>query len=214
MRDPQSGLTFGGVIRNTFRGQLEYYSGRLGAYAGGGYSIINGRNVADNSRWEAGTGVSYALIRTPERELTTGLDVAYFAYDKNLRNFTLGQGGYFSPQTYIGASIPLDYRERIGNWAYRLGGSIGLAHFREKSEAIYPGNGGLQALLESQAAADATIPTRYASQRETSVTYGGRADVEYALTPTLRVGAAIRHDRSADFNETRGLVYARYRFDP
>ncbi|HEY8614409.1 MAG TPA: cellulose synthase subunit BcsC-related outer membrane protein [Roseomonas sp.] len=214
MRDPQSGAGFGGVVRNTGRAQIEYFSGRVGAYAGAGYSSITGHNVADNNRIEAGAGLSYAIFRNPDEELVTGLDLNYFAYDKNLRLFTLGHGGYFSPQTYVGASIPVDYRARRGNWAYHIGGSIGVAHFREKSMPYYPTNGALQAVLEAQAGADSNISAFYPSQRQTSVTAGARADVEYAITPSLRIGASARYDRSADFNETRGLVYARYRFDP
>ncbi|SHK20210.1 Tetratricopeptide repeat-containing protein [Roseomonas rosea] len=214
MRDPQSGASFGGVVRNTGRAQLEYYDGRFGAYAGAGYSSITGHNVADNTRIEAGAGVNYALIRDQNRELVTGLDLIYYSYDKNLRLFTLGHGGYFSPQDYVAASIPVDYRERRGNWAYRLGGSIGVAHFREKRMPYYPTNGALQAVVEAQAAADPSVSAFYPAQRETTVTAGLRGDLEYAITPSLRVGASVRYDRAADFDETRALIYARYRFDP
>lgn len=214
MRDPSTGTLFGGVTRLTGRGQLEYYEGRVSAYAGGGYSSLTGRNVADNRRWEAATGFAYALLRSPTNELTAGLDLTAIGYEKNLRGFTLGQGGYFSPQSYFNASVPVEYRERIGNFAYRLGASVGIANFRERASRIFPNNPELQALLEQTALSDSTIATRYANQRSTTVTAGVRADVEYALTPTLRVGATARYDRAADFTETRALVYARYRFDP
>ncbi|WP_043838145.1 cellulose synthase subunit BcsC-related outer membrane protein [Muricoccus aerilatus] len=214
MRDGASGTPFGGVTRVTGRGQLEYYEGRVSAYGGGGYSAITGRNVADNRRWEAAGGFSYALLRSPTNELTAGLDLTAIGYEKNLRGFTLGQGGYFSPQNYYNASIPVDYRERIGNFAYRVGASVGVANFRESASRIFPNNPDLQATLEQQALSDPTIATRYAGQRSTTVTAGARLDLEYALTPTLRVGATARYDRAADFNETRALVYARYRFDP
>ncbi|MCR0982516.1 cellulose synthase subunit BcsC-related outer membrane protein [Roseomonas pecuniae] len=218
VRDTQSGLTFGGVTRNTGIAQLEYYPGRWGGYIGGGYSSITGHNVADNQRWQAQGGVSYAIVRNPEQELVTGLDLVYFNYEKNLRNFTLGNGGYFSPQTYVAASIPVDWRERRGNWAYRLGGSVGVGYFRERDTAIFPNNPDLQGQLEdratSAAASAIVIPTRYNGQSATNFIAGARADVEYALTPTLRVGASGRYDKSADYNEWRALVYARYRFDP
>jgi predicted Zn-dependent protease len=213
MRDPGTGLTFGGVVRNTGRGQIEYYSGRFGAYAGAGYSTLNGRNVADNTRIEAGGGVTYAILREPDRELVTGLDLTYYGYDKNLRLFTLGHGGYFSPQTYVGASIPVDYRQRWGDWAFRVGGTAGVAYFREKRSPLFPTDGGLQEIAERQAGTTG-VSAFYPSQSATSFIAGARADLEYAITPSLRVGASARYDRSADFNETRALVYARYRFDP
>jgi tetratricopeptide (TPR) repeat protein len=214
MRDTLSGRTFGGVTRNTAYGQLEYYSGDTGLYAGAGYSTFDGRGVADNSRYELAAGINHAIFRSPTEELVTGLDVNYYAYDKNLRFFTLGHGGYFSPQSYVAASVPVDYRERRGNLAFRIGGSVGVANFREKSSPYFPRDGALQAVVETQAAADPTISAFYPGQRETTFTAGLRGDIEYAITPSLRIGASARYDRSADFNETRGLIYARYRFDP
>ncbi|WP_458096939.1 cellulose synthase subunit BcsC-related outer membrane protein [Roseomonas sp. WA12] len=213
MRDPNLGLTFGGVVRNTGRGQIEYFAGRFGAYAGAGYSTLNGKNVADNTRIEAGGGVTYAVMREPDRELVGGLDLTYYGYDKNLRLFTLGHGGYFSPQTYVGLSIPVDYRQRWGDWALRVGGTAGVAYFREKRSDLYPTDRGLQDIAEQQAGAT-RVSAFYPSQSATSFIAGARADLEYAITPSLRVGASARYDRSADFNETRALVYARYRFDP
>ncbi|MBP0494733.1 cellulose synthase subunit BcsC-related outer membrane protein [Pararoseomonas indoligenes] len=218
VRDAQSGLTFGGVTRNTGIAQLEYYPGRFGGYVGGGYSYITGNNVADNQRWQAQGGVSYAIIRNPEQELVTGLDLVYFNYQKNLRNFTLGNGGYFSPQTYVSAAVPIDWRERRGNWAYRVGASAGVGYFRERGTAVFPNNPNLQSDLEQAAGRELAngfiIPTRYSGQSTTNFVWGARADLEYALTPTLRVGLSGRYDKSADFEEARALVYARYRFDP
>ncbi|GGC26551.1 hypothetical protein GCM10011504_00980 [Siccirubricoccus deserti] len=40
---------------------------------------------------------------------------------------------------------------------------------------------------------------------------GLRGDIEYPLTPQLRLGGLFRYDRAADWNEARGLVYLRYR---
>jgi tetratricopeptide (TPR) repeat protein len=214
MRDPVSGVNFGGVVRNTGYGQIEYSENGTSAYFGGGYSSVDGHNVVSNDRVEVNAGFSQAVIRSPTRELVAGLDLTYFAYDKNLRLFSLGHGGYFSPQNYTALSIPVDYRERRGNLAYRIGGSVGLAHFREDRAPYYPGNPGLQSVLEQRAAGDSTISAFYEGQSRTLVTTGIRGDIEYAITPSLRVGATARFDRSADFNETRGLVYARYRFDP
>ncbi|WBV42583.1 cellulose biosynthesis protein BcsC [Pseudoroseomonas cervicalis] len=214
MRDPSSGTTWGGVVRNTGRGQLEYGVGDTNFYAGGGYSTLEGDGVADNTRIEAYAGVSHALYRRPDAELVTGLDLLYQSYDKNLRYFTLGHGGYFSPQSFVAASVPLDYRARSGDFSYRIGASVGLASFREDRSPVFPNDSARQAQQEALAAANSGYTAFYAGQSQTVVTAGLRADLEYAVTPSLRLGAALRYDRSADWNEARGLLYARYRVDP
>ncbi|MCQ4161797.1 cellulose synthase subunit BcsC-related outer membrane protein [Roseomonas sp. GC11] len=215
MRDPSTGITWGGVVRNTARAQLEYALGPdTNAYLGGGYSTLEGDGVADNTRIEAYGGISHTLFRRPDSELVTGLDLIYQSYDKNLRYFTLGQGGYFSPQSFMAASIPLDYRARWGDFSYRIGGSIGLASFQEDRSPYFPNDATLQAQQVALAASNSGYSAYYTGQSATAVTGGLRADAEYALTPALRVGAALRYDRSADWSDARGLLYARYRIDP
>lgn len=212
-RDPQSGRVWGGVVRTGGRAQLEYSAGPMSFYAGGGYSTFEGEGVADNSRIEAGAGMSYAVFRRPEEELTTGLDLVYFGYDKNLRHFTLGHGGYFSPQSYAALNLPVDWRSRSGDFSWRLGGTIGFASWREKSAPLFPTDAGLQAQVQAAAASDPTLLARYPGQARTGVTGEARADLEYAVTPQLRLGTALRYDRAANWNEARGLVYLRYRLD-
>ena len=212
-RDPATGQIWGGVVRNTARGQFEYGVGGTNFYAGGGYSTLEGDGVADNSRIEAGVGVSHALFRRPDEELVTGLDLFYQSYDKNLRLFTLGHGGYYSPQSYISATVPLDYRAQAGNLSYRVGASVGIASWREDRAPYFPTDSGRQAQLEAQAASDSTIQAFYPGQSQTGFIGGLRGDLEYAVTPTLRLGAALRYDKSADWSEARGLLFARYRLD-
>jgi len=212
-RDPATGQVWGGVVRNTARGQFEYGVGNTNFYAGGGYSTLEGDGVADNTRIEAGIGLSHAIFRNQNDELVAGLDLFYQSYDKNLRLFTLGHGGYYSPQSYVSATVPVDYRARAGNLAYRVGASVGVASWREDRAPYFPTDGARQAQLEAQAAADSTIQAFYPGQTQTGFIGGLRGDLEYSLTPALRLGAALRYDKSADWSEARGLLYARYRLD-
>ncbi|WP_149537184.1 cellulose biosynthesis protein BcsC [Siccirubricoccus phaeus] len=212
-RDPLSGQVWGGVVRSGGRAQLEYATGPASFYAGGGYAEFSGSGVVDNNRIEAGAGMSYAVYRQPEEELTAGLDLVYFAYDRNLRHFTLGHGGYFSPQSYAALNLPVDWRARSGDLSWRLGATLGFANWREDAVDVFPGDPARQGQLNAAAAGDATIRPRYAGQSQSGFTGGVRGDVEYALTPQLRLGAALRYDRAADWNEARGTFYLRYRVE-
>jgi tetratricopeptide (TPR) repeat protein len=213
LRDPAFGREWGAVVRTGGRAQLEFASGETNFYIAGGYYRFDGDGVAENSRFEAGAGFQTPLWRTPTEELVTGLDIVYFAYDKNLRFFTLGHGGYFSPQSFISANVPLDYRGRSGNFSYRLGATLGLTTFTEDRTAVFPNDPGLQAQLVGYAAGQAGVDTFYPGQTKTGLTGGLRGDLEYMVTPQLRIGGALRIDQAADWSETRGIVYARYRFD-
>ncbi|MBU8536437.1 cellulose biosynthesis protein BcsC [Falsiroseomonas tokyonensis] len=212
-RDPALGSTWGGVVRTGGRAQIEFSSGETNFYIAGGYYSMSGEGVAENSRIEAGAGFQTPIWRSATEELVTGLDLVYFAYDKNLRFFTLGHGGYYSPQSFIAANVPIDYRGRSNNLFYRVGASIGVASFTEDRTAVFPNDTGLQSALEARAASESGVDAFYAGQSKTGLTGGLRGDIEYMITPQLRIGGALRFDQAADWSETRGLVYARYRFD-
>ncbi|GGC26566.1 cellulose biosynthesis protein [Siccirubricoccus deserti] len=157
VRDPLTGQVWGGVTRTGGRAQLEFASGPINFYLGGGYSALAGRGVVDNSRIEAGAGASYTVFQRPDESLTAGLDLVYFGYDKNLHDFSLGHGGYFSPQRYAAMNLPVDYRARSGDLSWRIGGTLGVASFREDASPVFPGDPGRQAQLVAASAGDPTL---------------------------------------------------------
>lgn len=210
-RDSLTGETWGGVVRTGGRAQVEYAQGNGSLYAGGGYAVFQGSGVEDNSRIEAGAGGSYAVMRRPDESVTVGVDLVYFAYDKNLRFFTLGQGGYFSPQSYTALNVPVDWRAQSGDWSWRLGGSLGYAVWSEDSSPVFPNDPGLQAQLVAQGAQNPLLITTNPSQSESGVIGSFRGDLEYALSRDLALGAMLRYDRAANWNEGRAGVYVRYR---
>jgi len=210
-RDALTGQTWGSVVRTGGRAQVEYASGPARFYLGGGYAAFEGRQVRDNARVEAGAGFAYDVMRRGEEAVSVGLDLVYFAYDENQRFFTLGHGGYFSPQDYTAINLPVEWRGRTEDWRWRLGGSLGYAVWSEDRAPVFPTDAALQGQLAARAAQDSRIFAFYSSQSEAGLVGSLRGDLEYALTRDLSLGATLRYDRSADWNEARGGVYVRYR---
>jgi Tfp pilus assembly protein PilF len=202
--------SWGPVMRTGGRGQIEVPIGTGYAYAGGGYSTFEGNGVARNTRVEAGAGLALPLYKTEAGELTGGVDLVYLSYDRNLRYFTLGHGGYFSPQQYTGVSIPVDWRGRAGDVTYRLGATLGYASFREDQADFFPTDQERQRRLE--AVATETSPAVHKGQSVSGFTGGLRAEVDWAISPTLTLGGAVRYDKSPDFDETRMLMRLQNRF--
>ena len=213
MRDVNSGRTWGGVVRTGGRAQVEVGTQPVAFYLGGGYSSFDGTGVAKNSRIEAGAGASWTIYREPSEELVAGMDLVYFGYDNNQRLFSVGNGGYFSPQSYTAVLFPLDWRARSGNLAYRLGGTLGYQAYRESAAKYFPLDPALQAQADQAAAGDSTLRSTLPASTNSGISGGVRGDVEYTVSPNLRIGALLRYDRTANWNEARGMVFARYRFD-
>ncbi|MBV9654406.1 MAG: BCSC C-terminal domain-containing protein [Acetobacteraceae bacterium] len=212
--DPGTGQTFGGVVREGGNSQLELTAGLANFYAGGGYSQFTGHSVENNSEASFGAGGSYPIYRNKTDELRAGLDLVSFTYAKNLDHFTLGHGGYFSPQTYFAGLIPLSFTQTRDDLTWSVGGSLGVQSYTEKSSPVFPTNGALQARLDALAATNPTIVTSYPSTSQTGMVGGAHGSIEYQATPSLRFGGLLRYDRAGNWSETAATVFARYIFDP
>jgi tetratricopeptide (TPR) repeat protein len=212
VRDPRTNQFWGGVTRTGGRAQIEAPVGPGSFYAGGGWAQLTGPGVADNRRIEAGAGFAYPVIRRPDAELTAGLDLIFFGFERNLRGFTLGQGGYFSPQQFFGVSVPVDYRGRSGDLSWRVGGSVGYGTYREDSSPIFPTNPGLQAAAEARAATDPTVQARLPNQQRSGFIGGVRGEFEYRLSRDLSLVGAARYDKAPSFDETQVTLRLRNRF--
>jgi Tfp pilus assembly protein PilF len=214
--DPRTGASWGPVLRTGGRAQIEFPLGNGFGYVGGGYSSFDGSGVASNTRIEGGAGVSIPVWRDGDSELRTGLDLVYLAYERNLRYFTLGHGGYFSPQQYTALNIPVDYRGRNGDLSYRVGATLGYAAWREDAAPVFPNDPGLQGQLVALASATAgtndAVLASFRSQSQAGAVGGVRADLDYALNPSLSIGAGLRYDKASNFDETRFQLRLRNRF--
>ena len=216
--DPRTGTKWGGVTRNHGRANLEFTAGQAQFYVGGGGQALNGTHVASNTETEFGAGGSFPVWKTPTQEVRVGLDLVYFAYQKNLRYFTLGQGGYFSPQSYAAALIPVSYKEQIDDdLSYEIGGAAGIQSYHENSSNYYPSDPQLQAQLVAQQdnpnTAASGVLTQYPGQSKAGFSGNAHASLEYRVSPSLHVGGRVGYEHSGNFDDASGVVFARYLFN-
>ena len=213
-KDPATGTPWGGVTRTRAHAQLEFSVREANFYVGGGYALLDGKNVASNRAYQFGAGGTYPVWQNATDELRLGLDAVYFAYDKNLRFFTLGQGGYFSPQSYIATLFPVRYTSRHDDIMWSVGGSIGYQTYSEKSSPAYPTDVTRQnALVSSVSASPTPVLTSYPSRSASGVVGGVNGKIEYRATDSIALGAQAAYQHAGDWSETTGRIYARYIFD-
>ena len=215
--DSRTGQRWGGVTRNRVYGQVEASVGDTYYYAGAGLAAFLGQQVASNTDVEAGAGVSTPVWTTPTQEVRVGANAVYFGFRRNEGNFTIGNGGYFSPQQYFALLFPVTYKQQLTpDITYTVGGTVGAQSFRAKTEPVFPtgrGPNGLEAQLQQQIAGTGNFGTRFPGFSGTGVAGGVNGEIDYRLNDNLHVGAKAGFDRSGNFTEGTGLVYARYVFN-
>jgi hypothetical protein len=139
-RDPGTGLRWGGVVANT--GTVKFESApssnvrykTIGEYASGSYSFIQGLHVPDNWSVMGNAGLYWQVLQG----LTVGANVTGMHYNRNLNFFSFGQGGYFSPQQYYLASIPISWYSRHARFEYQVKFSGGIQYLHQDASPFYP----------------------------------------------------------------------------
>jgi tetratricopeptide (TPR) repeat protein len=219
-QDARTGDSWGGVSATGARVQIGYDNGRYGLYGYGSYHALDGTNVVNNARIEGGGGAYARLMRNADSELTAGVNITSLSYDRNLRYFTYGHGGYFSPQRFVSVSIPVTWNQRSGRLAYQVRGSMGMQHFTEDAADYFPGSAGRQAAARAAAANAAGMnlggsgSAVYAGQSKTGLGYSLAAAAEYQVAPQLFLGGQISTDNASDYRQVVGGVYLKFTFEP
>ena len=219
-KDSRTGQTWGGVMSTGGRVQLTKDLGGYGIYGAGSYYSINGTNVESNTRSEFNGGAYVSLIQKPDSKLTSGLNLNNVYYQKNLSNFTYGQGGYFSPQQYFAATIPVTWSQRSEKLSYQLKGAVGVQQYNQNASNYFPTSSQLQSQANTAqanaqtAGLTGTNQAVYPSQSTTSGLYSLAANAEYQIAPKLFFGGSAQADNSSNYRQIGGGIYLRYSFEP
>ncbi|CNF66403.1 cellulose synthase complex outer membrane protein BcsC [Yersinia enterocolitica] len=206
-RDPNTNVTWGGVRASGVSLGTSYDRGEAnGVWSDLSYHYLTGQNVADNQRLRFMTGYYYKLINEDNRRFTIGLNGMWWHYQKDLSGYTLGQGGYYSPQKYLSLAIPVNYRQRTDNWSWELGGSVSLSHSATNDRARYP----LQSLLNNSIKSISDRNDLDYGDSSNGVGYTLRALIERRLSSHWTLGAGVDIQQAKDYTPSHALIYLRY----
>ncbi|PYD72418.1 cellulose biosynthesis protein BcsC [Novacetimonas hansenii] len=214
MTDALTGKKWGGVVTNHFHGQVEATLGNTIVYGGGGYAIQTGHHVQSNTEVEGGLGANTLVYRNRKHEVRVGVNLTYFGYKHNEDFYTYGQGGYFSPQSYFAATVPVRYSGHSGLFDWDVTGSIGYQLFHEHSSAFFPTNPVYQALangLAGVSTAELSLESaRYPGDDVGSLVGGFDGRVGYRVSHSLRLDLSGRFQKAGNWDEGGAMISAHY----
>lgn len=204
--DGHTGTTWGGVRADGGGISLSYDKGQAnGVWASLSGDALTGKNVEDNWRVRWMAGYYYKVINENNRRVTIGLNNMLWHYDKDLSGYTLGQGGYYSPQEYISFAIPVNWRQRTENWSWEVGASGSWSYAKTKTQARYP----LPNLLPA-GYREAGSQLSEEGSSSNGFGYTAHALIERRVTSNWFVGAAIDIQQAKDYTPSHALLYVRY----
>lgn len=207
--DPASGEKWGGVVRSGGEVIGSYDDGSLGIYAKFAYGYYTGWNVATNQSYEMTTGAYYRPFKDDNSELKIGINGTYLSYNQNQNFYTLGQGGYYSPQQFFSLTFPVDWNEATGRFKYNAGGAIGLQTQQQNAAPYFPNNYALQNAAYNSTSLNGTLPPVYPSISNTGIAFGLHLGFEYAVTDRTSIGGKANFDNSYQYDQGTILLFLR-----
>lgn len=205
-RDPLTGIRWGGVVSNTATVKFDSAPSngsvykRFGEYASASYSLIQGRHVPDNWRGAANAGFYWQMVQG----LTVGVNAAGMHYQKNLKYFSFGQGGYFSPQEYYLASIPISWYSRHPRFEYAIRFSGGVQYLNESATPYYPVLPGSTPVKQGT----------YAANHSAAPNYDADIRLGYRMTPHVYLGTFATANNAENYYSQSAGFTLRFLINP
>lgn len=202
IEDPLTGIVWGSVLSHGGRLDIGYEDQAFTYYLFGDYQVLLGQSVPENRAAGGGLGARWTLYDFDDSVVQAGLNVSGKSYQRNLRYFTTGHGGYFSPQMLLHVGIPFHFNGRRDRLTWRASLEAGTNWFNEDAAPYYPQHPDLQIALQ-QTGETATYP----AQSSTGFAFDGALDVSYEIRSGLRLGARTQIHSAKDYQELVGQAF-------
>lgn len=164
---------------------------------------LTGQNVADNNRIRSFAGVYNHIIDEDHQRLTLGVNSGFMHYKQNLGDYTLGQGGYYSPQRSMSLTLPIRWLRSTEQTSFGLESSIGYSWAKHASYDRYP-----LKQLTPNVLSDRTV--REDAGTSQGVGYAFKLFAERRITPHVFVGGSFNLEYQKDYSPSNAMIYLKY----
>ncbi len=227
LRDPNSvggtvsGNIWGGVLSTGGGIRFDLGDERAGFYITADGADLTGYHVLENNKFEGSLGAYFLAHSFPGvGRIHVGASLFGMHYASNERGLSYGLGGYFSPDAYFLASVPVTFTGRYGNnLHYTIAGSVGVQTFQEASQSFFPLDRGLQTTYDTAfgcTAAQISAQTCGYSpiNSNTGANYGFNSEAAYRITEHWYAGGFLSANNTNNYNTVTGGFFVRYLFRP
>jgi hypothetical protein len=207
MTSSNRGNIWGGVISNAGSLLISHSDAVSGWYVQGGGQYITGQHVEANHRIDGYAGAYWSIWNHRDYgKLTLGMNLFGMHYANNQRQFTYGNGGYFSPGAYLLSSVPITFDGSYSSrFHYKATGSLGLQAFQEDASPYFPIDSALQIAAKNSFTVE---------RISVGANYNPQGEGSYLITEHWHVGGSFSLNNSYDYTSDRLGFFLRYAFYP
>ncbi len=220
LHDPGSRTTngniWGGVVETGGGVRFDFGDEKSGFYVQAEGADLTGYHVLHNRKYDGTMGAYFRVMNWKDvGSLNVGGTMFGEHYNFNERGQTYGLGGYFSPNAYFLAAVPVTFTGHHGQWFhYLVSGSAGIQTFQEDSQTYFP----LDVPIQTGFAAGCgpTVPNCavFPVNSNTGLNYSLDAQGSYQASDHWYLGAFVSGNNTNNYNTISGGFFARYLFRP
>lgn len=219
IKDPYSNTRWGRVLRSGINLPLLLQlddkwtvTGQLDAAA------LHGEQVKTNWTMTATVSGGYDFRPPGFDYFSFGPSFSFQHFDQNQNHFTIGHGGYFSPNHYINAGLALNFLTSEAR-AYVVRGRIGggYQNFRTASAPWFPLGNPIQNAANVEVTLDGQTvyndPPFYTGESRDGIAYDLELKGVWLVHPNIQLGGGVSARRSGGFDDYSAGLFFRYILD-
>jgi tetratricopeptide (TPR) repeat protein len=227
LRDPGSatnvyaGNIWGGVVSTGGGARFDLGDEKAGFYITADGADLTGYHVLQNNKFEGSMGAYFLAHTFPGYgRLNVGVSLFGMHYAQEERQLSYGLGGYFSPDAYFLASVPITFTGRYhSNFHYTIAGAVGVQTFQENSQSYFPLDRGIQTgFASSLNCTTATIANHtcgeYPNNSNTGGNYSINSEGAYRIADHWYAGGFLSANNTNNYNTVTAGFFVRYLFRP
>ena len=199
MRDPYSGGHWGRVVETGLNATgYQDLGDSWGVSEDGTLGVLTGDEVKTNQHFSLDVGVGRDLRLDGFQYFVVGPSFFGEHFERNLSGFTLGQGGYFSPEYLAQGTVGVNFLTLEGQpYLVRARFGVGGQDNRQDAAPLLP-----------------LAPDGRSGSSSEEASYVATAEVEgvVRLNDHWQLGGALSYDKTANYTETSEMVFLRYEF--
>lgn len=207
-RDLFSGIRWGAVRRTSALLQLATTWKGLEPFAQLELAAYRGHEVLPNREQAAALGVDWTLSRGTDHHLAVGPVLRLRAFDNNQNHYSVGHGGYYSPQRSTTVSVPLQAAMRGTDLSWVIRVAPSWSHSSTTSTPRFPTRADLQAQATGQGQGT------YGGSRGPGAGWALQSTWEFRMNAHWATGFRVAAERSPDYAKERVHVYLRWHEKP
>jgi cellulose synthase operon protein C len=200
MRDPYTGKQWGRVLRKGIRLNSLQQLGNNWSLSGAiNLEYLDGESVESNRHAGVFASVGKNLDLPAFSYAVVGLGFNYDHYEENLSHFTLGHGGYFSPDRFVSIGPSFDFLTRE-NQQFIVKGRLAFASvsIAEAASPWFPGN---------------DDGNSYAASKNNGMSYTAEASGVWRINDRLQLGGALSERNAPQYKDETAMLFLRVLFE-